>query len=155
MTSDALVIALDLEGTLISHASTMVPRPCLFEFLTFCHQNAGRVVFMSFVDEERGRQILNQMSDQGHMPEWVRSAEYFHAQGGRPGAKDLRQLGVDPEQTLLVDDQPQVLPREQQHRLIRVPEFREPFDDDGAVLNDVMERIRQKLEKFPSQVVRW
>ena len=27
MTSNALVIALDLEGTLISHASTMIPRP--------------------------------------------------------------------------------------------------------------------------------
>lgn len=137
-------IALDLEGTLISHASTMVPRPGLFELLTFCQQSVERVVFMSFVNEERGRQILNQMADQGYMPEWVRSAEYFHAQGGRPGAKDLRQLGVDPEQALLVDDQPQVLPPEQQHRLVRVVEFKEPFSAADSELEQVQKRILEK-----------
>ena len=138
------IIALDLEGTLISHASTMVPRPRLFEFLNFCQQNAERVVFMSFVDEGRGRQILNQMVDQGQMPEWVRLAEYFHAQGGRSGAKDLRQLGVDPDQALLVDDQPQVLPPEQQHRLVRVIEFKEPFSAADSELERVQKCILAK-----------
>lgn len=134
-------LALDLEGTLISHASTMVPRPGLHDFLAFCHQQFERVVFLSFVDEERGRNILHSMVDSGHMPDWVRSAEYFHAQGGRPGAKDLRQLGVDPEQALLVDDQPQVLPRNQQHRLIRIPEFKEPFDPADQALITVQRRL--------------
>lgn len=144
MTSNALVIALDLEGTLISHASTMIPRPGLLEFLTFCKDNAERVVFLSFVDEEKGRTILNRMADAGHMPDWVRTAEYFHAQGGRPGAKNLRQLGVEPEQVLLVDDQPQVLPSEQQHRLVRVVEFKEPFSAADSELEQVQKRIMEK-----------
>lgn len=86
------ILALDIEGTLISHASTMVPRPGLFDFLLFCRQNFERIVFFSFLEEERGRQILNTMADAGHMPEWVRCAEYLNAQGGRPGAKDLSLL---------------------------------------------------------------
>lgn len=152
MASKTTTVALDLEGTLISHASTMVPRPGLYDFLTFCRDNFERVVFFSFVEEIRGRAILNRLADSGHMPDWVRTAEYVHAEGGRPGAKDLRQLGVDPEQALLVDDQPQVLPREQLHRMVQVPEFKEPFDDNGSVLRDVMDTIRQKQEKATRQV---
>jgi hypothetical protein len=80
------------------------------------------------------------------MPDWVRSAEYLNAKGGRPGAKDLRQLGVEPEQALLVDGQPQVLPREQLHRLVKVPEFKEPFDTDDSILKDVRSRLQCLLE---------
>lgn len=153
MTNDNLkhkptTLALDIEGTLISHASTMVPRPGLFEFLLFCRQNFERIVFFSFVEEERGRQILNTMADQGHMPEWVRCAEYLNALGGRPGAKDLRLLGVDPEQALLVDDQPQVLPREQLHRLVQVPEFKEPFPADDNGLEVARARIMEKRHRL-------
>lgn len=139
-----MTLALDIEGTLISHASTLIPRPGLYEFLTFCKENFERVVFFSFVDEEKGRIVLNCMADEGHMPDWVRTAEYFHAQGGRPGAKNLRQLGIDSEQALLVDDQPQVLPREQQHRLVRVVEFKEPFSADDTELEQVQKRIMEK-----------
>ncbi len=38
-----ITLALDIEGTLVSHASTMIPRPGLFEFLTFCQQNVERI----------------------------------------------------------------------------------------------------------------
>lgn len=153
MTKDNLkhkstTLALDIEGTLMSHASTMVPRPGLFNFLVFCRQNFERIVFMSFVDEERGRQILHAMADQGQMPEWVRTADYFHATGGRPGAKDLRQLGVDPEHALLVDDQPQVLPREQLHRLVQVPEFKEPFPANDRGLEVARSRIMEKRHRL-------
>ena len=139
-----ITLALDIEGTLISHASTMIPRPGLRAFLEFCGGKFNRIVFLSFVDEERGRVILNHMADEGHMPEWVRTAEYFHARGGKPGAKDLRQLGVEPDQALLVDDQPQVLPREQLHRLVQVPEFKVPFPANDQALDEAQNRILQK-----------
>jgi len=142
-----ITLALDIEGTLLSQVSKKVPRPGLYQFLEFCHGQFERVVFLSFVDEERGRAVLNSMADSGHMPDWVRTAEYFQAIGGRPGAKDLRQLGVDPEQAVLVDDQPQVLPREQLHRLVQVPEFKEPFDEDDRVLKDVRSRLQSLLEE--------
>jgi hypothetical protein len=143
-----ITLALDIEGTLISHASTMIPRPGLYDFLVFCIENFERIVFFSFVEEGRGRAILNKMADAGQMPEWVRLAEYFHAIGGRPGAKDLRQLGVEPEQALLVDDQPQVMPREQLHRLIQVPEFKAPFSEDSTVLETARKRILEKKHQI-------
>jgi hypothetical protein len=139
-------LALDIEGTLLSHASTMIPRPGLFEFLTFCKENFERVVFFSFVEEERGKQILNEMVKDGHMPEWVLTAEYVEAKGGRPGAKNLSLLGVDPEQAYIVDDQPQVLPREQLHRLVQVSEFKAPYPADDCALKGAMNRLRMPVQ---------
>ena len=144
MSQTLFTLALDIEGTLISQASTLIPRPGLRAFLEFCGGQFDRVVFLSFVDEERGREILNRMADEGHMPEWVRTAEYFQARGGKPGAKDLRQLGVEPGQALLVDDQLHVLPREQLHRLIRVVEFKAPFSADDTELLHAQQRIIDK-----------
>ena len=125
-------IALDLEGTLISHASSMIPRPGLYQFMQFCRENFTRMVFFSFVEQERGRQILQQMVDAATMPDWVIGAEYVTAIGGKPGAKDLRLLG-DPEDALLVDDQPHVVPLDQRARLIQIAEFKAPLGDDNEL----------------------
>ena len=73
--------------------------------MEFCRNNFNRVVFLSFVEQERGREILQQMVDSGNMPDWVLETEYVTVIGGKPGAKDLRLLGVDPENALLIDDQ--------------------------------------------------
>lgn len=137
-------IALDLEGTLISHASTMIPRPGLYQFMEFCRNNFTRTVFFSFVEQERGRVVLQQMVDAGNMPDWVLETEYVTAIGGKPGAKDLSLLGVEPENALLIDDQLHVVPIEQRSRLIQIAEFKAPFSDEGNEL----ERVRLILEGF-------
>lgn len=59
-------------------------------------------------------------------------AEYVTAIGGKPGAKDLRLLG-DPEDALLVDDQPHVVPLDQRARLIQIAEFKAPLGDDNEL----------------------
>ncbi len=136
-------IALDLEGTLISHASSMIPRQGLYQFMEFCRDSFSRIVFFSFVEQERGREVLQQMVNVGSMPGWVTEAEYVTAIGGKPGAKDLCLLGVKPENAILVDDQPHVVPVEQRHRLIQIAEFKSPYADDRE-----LERVRQILEVF-------
>jgi hypothetical protein len=60
-----LTIALDLEGTLISNAVSQFPRPGLFTFLEYCHQNfvgiasrfENRLVIFTAVNEVRFRSI--------------------------------------------------------------------------------------------------
>jgi hypothetical protein len=51
-----LTIALDLEGTLISNAVSQFPRPGLFTFLEYCHENFRLVIFTA-VNEVRFRSI--------------------------------------------------------------------------------------------------
>jgi hypothetical protein len=52
-----LTIALDLEGTLISNAVSQFPRPGLFTFLEYCHQNFDRSVVFTAVNEVRFRSL--------------------------------------------------------------------------------------------------
>jgi hypothetical protein len=60
-----LTNALDLEGTLISNAVSQFPRPGLFIFLEYCHQNfvgvasrfETRLVIFTAVNEVRFRYV--------------------------------------------------------------------------------------------------
>ena len=47
------VLALDLEGTLISNAMSCIPRPGLFAFLEGCREMFARVVLFTAVLEAR------------------------------------------------------------------------------------------------------
>ncbi|MGD9830135.1 MAG: hypothetical protein AB7E70_06365 [Hyphomicrobiaceae bacterium] len=47
------VLALDLEGTLISNAMSCIPRPGLFAFLEGCREMFARVVLFAAVLEAR------------------------------------------------------------------------------------------------------
>ena len=45
------VLALDFEGTLVSNAISLFPRPCLYKFLEFCKINFGRIVIFTYVKQ--------------------------------------------------------------------------------------------------------
>ena len=46
-----IVIALDLEGTLISNAVSQFPRPGLYSFLEYCQENFSRIVIFTAVKD--------------------------------------------------------------------------------------------------------
>jgi len=62
------VLALDLERTLISDASSAEPRPGLATFLAFCHKRFERVVLFTSVEEADARSALDQLIDRGQVP---------------------------------------------------------------------------------------
>ena len=53
------VIALDIEGTLISNAMSQFPRPRLHDFLVSCKEITDRVVIFTTVPEPLFREIAN------------------------------------------------------------------------------------------------
>jgi NLI interacting factor-like phosphatase len=61
-------IALDLEGTLISNAVSQFPRPGLLTFLEYCHQNFGRLVIFTAVNEVRFRSIARTLAEAQDVP---------------------------------------------------------------------------------------
>jgi NLI interacting factor-like phosphatase len=63
-----LTIALDLEGTLISNAVSQFPRPGLFTFLEYCHQNFNRLVIFTAVNEVRFRSIARILVEAQNVP---------------------------------------------------------------------------------------
>lgn len=65
------VIALDLEGTLVSNAASQFPRPGLAGFLEFCRKVFTHVVIFSAVRPQRVREVLHNLVGREDVPEWV------------------------------------------------------------------------------------
>ena len=97
------VLALDLERTLISDAHSVVPRPGLAAFLTFCHDRFERVAVFTTVDEVDARAAIDSLMRRGLVPDGLAERLEFVAWCGE--YKDLAFVsGALPEQIRLVDD---------------------------------------------------
>lgn len=71
------VLALDLEGTLISNAVSQIARPGLFDFLEDCRKLFPRIAIFTSVNEERFRSIARLLTTEGYAPSWFADIEYI------------------------------------------------------------------------------
>lgn len=96
------LLALDLEGTLISNAISQIPRPGLSNFLINCCSLFPRIVMYTTVREARFRAIAHLLISEGAAPNWFAELEVV-AWSGK--TKDLTLIsGATLEDCLLVDD---------------------------------------------------
>jgi len=137
MASD-MVVALDLEGTLISNAVSVFPRPRLYDFLLFCQEHFQRIVIYTSVPADKARSILGVLADEGAVPGWAADLEILVC--GRKEKKDLARVG-ELDKVLLVDDQEAYVLPEQSGRWIPVKEFEAPFTQP----DDELARVQAKL----------
>jgi hypothetical protein len=71
---------------LISNAVSQFPRPGLFTFLEYCHQNLvglashfeTRLVIFTAVNEVRFRSISRKLADANDVPDWFVDLEYIN-----------------------------------------------------------------------------
>jgi len=81
------IIALDLEGTLISNAMSQISRPYLYEFLQDCKEITDRVVMFTTVKEEKFREIARLLVFENKAPEWFPEIEYINWEGKTASSK--------------------------------------------------------------------
>ena len=138
------VLALDLEGTLISNALHQKPRPHLVEFLVFCHQAFRRVCIFSAVSPNKIPGILDLLAAEGHMPPALRARlEVIHWNGPH---KDLRFIpGCRPKEVVLVDDQATYVMPGQEAQWVAVEPFISPYPDDDRALIRAAEVLKARL----------
>jgi NLI interacting factor-like phosphatase len=142
--SNITVLALDLEGTLISNAVSCFPRPGLRPFLEFCHAHFRRVVIFTTVPEPRGRSILAALADEGMAPAWIREVEFVRWTGK---VKDLRFIeGAETAGVLLVDDLEAYVHRDQRAQWILIEQFAAPYPESDRELMRVTEELRRRLQ---------
>jgi len=142
---DIEVLALDLEGTLISNAMSQIARPGLREFLEFCGAAFPRLVMYTFISQDRFRQIARMLVNEGSAPGWFDALEYIEWDGK---LKDLRRIaGADPERTVIVDDyEPYIHPR-QRRQWVSIRPFDAPYPEEDRELV----RIRAILEPMSTR----
>ncbi|WP_238978873.1 NIF family HAD-type phosphatase, partial [Novilysobacter arseniciresistens] len=121
------VLALDLEGTLISNAVSQIPRPGLTDFLTECRALFPRIVIFTTVREPLFRHIARGLLNECFVPAWFADLEYVDWSGP---AKDLRVIPrVQWPLVLLVDDcQAYVHPGQEEH-WVPIEQFCSPYRD--------------------------
>lgn len=140
MTTEAqTILALDLEGTLISNAMSCFPRPGLREFLSVCRDRFDKVVLFTAVEADRVRAIVDVLVGEGSAPGWLSECDIVAWSGPH---KDIRFIpGADVTRTLLVDDLEVYVHPDQRDRWIEIDAFAPPYDDSDREL----ERIARLL----------
>lgn len=143
-----LTIALDLEGTLISNAVSQFPRPGLFIFLEYCHENFNRLVIFTAVDEVRFRSISKTLAEAGDVPAWFVDLEYINWHGTYKDLSFIPHSTIDSfgtlrERTILIDDRIEYIHPDQKDRWLEIPGYEHPYPDDDRELEIVMKKLSQ------------
>jgi hypothetical protein len=138
-----VIIAIDLEGTLVSNAVSQIPRAHLMDFLNFCHGNFERVVIYSAANYEKVRETCTRLAEEGDAPSWFAHVEVYKS---NTEYKDLRYIyPANFRRVLLVDDVETYVDPKQREQWIPVEQFCQPYGPDDELLR-LMDEIARRLE---------
>lgn len=138
------ILALDLEGTLVSNAVSQIPRPGLGDFLDYVQLRFSSLVMFTTVDEPTFRRIAQLLVNDGHAPTWFSSLKCTKWSGP---TKDLTAVAPLLGQVLLLDDYQGYVHRGQEQWWIEAPHFDYPYPDTDHGLVLVAQLIEQRLER--------
>jgi hypothetical protein len=136
------VIALDIEGTLISNAMSQIPRHGLKEFLELCYSITQRTVIFTTVKEEKFRDIARCLVNENCAPDWFASAEYINWQGKTKDLKFIPQANFD--STVIIDDCEIYIEPNQLHNWISIKQFAPPYSSNDKELITIGNILREK-----------
>lgn len=146
------VLALDLEGTLISNGVSQIPRPGLFGFLLRCNELFPRIVIFTTVPEWQFRKIATLLVAEGQAPAWFAELEYVHWTGRTKDLAFIQDAQV--EEALLVDDFEAYVHPGQERQFVRVEPFDYSCPETDTGLADVLKVLEQRLESNPRSSTR-
>ena len=141
------IIALDIEGTIISNAISIFPRPGLNTFLEFLDASFSRIVVMTALEERIFRKIAKILCDEGTTPLWFNDLEYYSWKGQHElKYKDLRCIpDSDIQSVIIIDDMEEYIHPDQKQFWIQVQPFSAPYSKKDKELFRMI-KILSKLK---------
>ncbi|MBK0053069.1 NIF family HAD-type phosphatase [Stenotrophomonas sp. S39] len=136
------ILALDLEGTLISNAVSQIPRPGLFEFLETVRGQFDELVMFTTVDERLVRRIAELLVSEGQAPAWFCALRYITWAGP---TKDLSYVSPIVGQALLLDDHGPYVHAGQEHLWVEIPLFGSPYPADDEALAQAITQLSARV----------
>lgn len=137
------VLALDLEGTLISNAVSQIARPGLFEFLLSVSAMFPRVVMFTTVEEEKFRVIARLLDQEGAVPPWFVDIEYVRWNGRTKNLAFI--VGASIDEVLLVDDFEGYVHPGQEDQWVRVEHFHHPYSQADVGLGQLLATLKSRI----------
>ena len=138
------ILALDLEGTLISNAVSQFPRPGLRKFLDFCNLAFQSVYLYTAVRDELCDPIIQRLVEEQFAPDWMRTIPFV--QWDRT-IKDLGNIpGISVDDCQIVDDNPDYILEEQRLQWISIAKFESLYLNSDRELERVERLLATRLE---------
>jgi NLI interacting factor-like phosphatase len=139
------VIALDLEGTLISNAMSQFPRPGLYNFLVAVKRLAHRVVMFTGVQEPLFRQIAATLCQEGKAPSWFLDIGYV--EWDHLSKKDLIYIkNIRIERSVIIDDMPEYIKEEHMQQFVHIRQYESPYSLQDRELERILAVLQEKVE---------
>lgn len=138
------LLALDLEGTLISNAVSQIPRPGLHRFLELCQIMFDDVMVFTTVPESRFRDIATLLAHEGHAPHWFSLVRHLHCTDGQKDLGLVPCLGPQ-AMTLLVDDYADYVVPGAQSMWLPIDQFAAPYPDDDVALESLIPVLARRV----------
>ncbi|MBN2776640.1 MAG: hypothetical protein JXR36_03310 [Bacteroidales bacterium] len=118
------VLALDLEGTLISNAVSQFPMTNLSDFLEQCKSNFKALVMYTTVPENKFRSIANTLIHEGDAPAWLAELEVVNWDPENESVKDLKNVQPNWVDVVILDDMERYILPDQKGNWVKAnPEF--------------------------------
>jgi TFIIF-interacting CTD phosphatase-like protein len=122
------ILALDLEGTLITTAVSMIPRPGLYDFLENCNKRFERIVMMTSVPRDWFERVRTVLIENEEVPYWFADVEYIdysNCKYSNDGEfKDLRCIPrCRINDILIIDDVEYFIRQEQKDQCILISSY--------------------------------
>lgn len=136
------ILALDVEGVLVSNGVSQFPRPGLSAFLAACREVADEIVLFTSCNPAVVAKMQRLLVDEGEAPEWFAGLKILYS---ADGVKDLTRLATPLDRVAILDDVP-TPPIEQRQRWIPVQKFASPYSREGDGLAVAMDALRKLLQ---------
>ncbi|WP_379866446.1 NIF family HAD-type phosphatase [Marinobacter sp. M5B] len=138
------LVCLDLEGTLISNAVSQIPRPGLYNFLQQISAIADVILYTS-VSRERTEAIKRILVSEGSAPEWFLKLGSMHPEATIKSKQLVPDISKYSD-SVLVDDQRDVIADGEFDWWVPVVEFQPPYSVDDRELERVLGVIRERTK---------
>jgi len=136
------ILALDLEGTLISNAVSQIPRSGLYQFLERVRSQFVELVLFTTVPESRTRTIAKLLVREGCAPAWFAELRYIQWSGK---TKDLAYVCPRLGDALLLDDHAPYVHDGQERLWVEIPLFGSPYSSEDDGLHVASARLTERI----------
>jgi hypothetical protein len=138
-----VVIALDLEGTLISNGISQFARPNLSKFLNELIACVDEIVIYSTLATSKILKVFERLESENEVPSWLSQCRIIEWCGG---CKSLSRVTENRNVLVfLIDDFEGYVCPEDRYGWFEVPSFTSPYDERPGVLAEVLQEVQAVL----------
>ena len=133
------ILALDIEGTLISNAVSIFPRNYLYKFLEYVNTKFDRIVIMTCLEQRKFREVANILCKNYEAPSWFENLEYIHWKifqtidwySSQPEFyKSLKFINEDISNSWIIEDMGKYICPGEESQWIPIKSFERPYKKD-------------------------